>query len=304
MRDPYDILGVNRTASEADIKSAYRRLAKQYHPDLHPGDAEAESRFKDISAAFAILGDPEKRRRFDAGEIDASGAEHAYNPFHRGPFHRGQAGGAGAREGEWQTFHGGDAAFADVFEDLFGFGRGRRRQADKGADAAYSLTVDFLDAVNGGRQTVTLPDGNSLAIKIPAGTEDGDKLRLRGKGHAGPAGTPQGDAIVQIGIRPHPQFRRDGTTITSILPIGLDEAVLGAKVDVPTVSGPVKLNVPPGSSSGKVLRLKGKGAPDKRTGTRGDHLVELRIVLPGEIDPDLAAAIRSWSEKHHYDPRR
>ncbi|MEQ9813775.1 MAG: J domain-containing protein [Azospirillaceae bacterium] len=301
MRDPYDILGVKRTASDADIKSAYRRLAKQHHPDLHPGDADAESRFKDISAAFAILGDPEKRRRFDAGEIDASGAEHAYNPFHRGQ--GGGGGGSGFRQGEWQTFHGGDAAFADVFDDLFGRAHGRRRQPAKGADVTYSLTVDFLDAVNGGRQTVTLPDGNSLAIMIPAGTENGDKLRLRGKGHPGPAGAPPGDAIVQIGVRPHPQFRRDGSTITSTLPIGLDEAVLGAKVDVPTITGPVKLTVPPGSSSGKVLRLKGKGVPDKRSDTRGDHLVELQIVLPKEIDPDLEHAIRAWSAKHRDDPR-
>jgi DnaJ-class molecular chaperone len=306
MKRLYEVLGVSPSASDKDIKAAYRRLAKQHHPDLHPGDVAAESKFKDISAAFAILGDPDKRKRYDAGEIDESGQEMPEREFYRQ--HAGGPG--GGRYQTWQEFHG-DPDLSSVFEDLFGFGRGGggaggfaggRRQAMRGADVTYTLEIDFLTAARGGRQTVALPDGEKLAVTIPAGSEDGQRLRLKGKGMPGPGGAPAGDAFVDLHVRPHPHFRREGKDIHIDVPITLDEAVLGGKIEVPTIDGPVSMTVPKGAKSGQTLRLKGRGAGADQA--RGNQLVHLTIAMPPEVDEELEAFMRDWRQRHAYDPRR
>ena len=312
MADPYTVLGVPRDASQDDIRKAYRRLAKTHHPDLNPGNEEAETRFKEISAAYGILGDEEKRGRFDRGEIDESGTE---RPPER-PFYRHSAEGEpGFRYYSWSSQDGGED-MGDIFSDLFrnagrgegGFGGGttgggRRGFPIPGADLTYTLTVDFLDAVNGGKKTVTMPDGQQLAITIPAGLKDGQTLRLRGKGQPGLNGGPQGDAMVTINVRDHPMFERDGDTIRSSLDITLGEALSGAKVRAETVSGAVNVSVPQNANTGHTLRLRGKGVMNRSTGKRGDQLIELRIKLPPEPDEELRKLIADWEAKHPYNPR-
>lgn len=295
--DLYSILGVAKTASEDEIRKAYRKLAKDLHPDLNPGDSAAEERFKKVSAAYAILNDPEQRGRYDRGEIDASGAERPEQSFYKH-----YAEGAGAGRYHSQAGYEDFADLSDVFADLFA-----RRQAGGGAgmrgpDLHYHLEVAFLDAVNGAKRRITMPDGKVLDLSIPAGTADGGLLRLRGKGGAGLGGEPAGDAIVQVSVTPHPVFSREGDDILLELPITLDEAVLGGKVEVPTVSGKVKMTVPKGAASGQVLRLKGKGVKRQNDGS-GDQRVILKIAMPESIDPDLARFMESWRKDHGYDPR-
>lgn len=295
--DPYKILGVGRDASEKDIQKAYRALAKKHHPDLNPGDADAERRFKEISAAYDLLSDPEKRARYDRGEIDASGNE--TGPRYERRYYREYAGGRGnAYENT-----GGYADFVDlddILADLFarqGGGQGRARSANlRGADVRYHLEVDFLDAVNGGRKRLSLPDGSTIDVTIPAGTRDGQILRLSGKGMPGVGQGRPGDALVEISVRPHPFFVRDGDDIRVEIPITVREAVLGGKVKVPTPSGMVTVTVPKWSNSGKTLRLKGKGVK-RRDGTAGDQYVSLKVVLPQEPDPQLEAFMQGWTEK-------
>lgn len=314
-KDPYQVLGVAKSASQEEIRKAYRKLAKELHPDLNPGDKAAEDRFKEVSAAYGILGDEEQRGRFDRGEIDASGAERQEHPFYRE--YAGTADG-----GRYQSSAGfedmGD--FSDLFSDLFG-GRARGRGGFgpggpggpgggpgaggfkmRGADMRYHLEVSFLEAVNGAQKRITLPGGGTLDLSIPAGTEDGAVLRLKGKGAQGMNGGPAGDALVTIAVKAHPFFERDGNDLLIDLPITLDEAVLGAKVEVPTATGRVTLTVPKGASSGTVLRLKGKGAAPKGK-TPGDQLVTLQVKLPETIDPDLETFMQTWRETHAYDPR-
>ncbi len=301
--DPYAALGLGRDASEAQIKKAYRRIAKTDHPDLNP-DPAATERFKAASVAYDLLGDPEKRRRYDAGEIDAAGQERPQRQYYRDFSGRADNPYAGA-----QGFEGGD--FSDVFEDLFGARAGRRSGARgfraedfsmRGQDVRYTLSLDLVTAVNGGTTRITLPDGSTLDVKIPAGAYDGQVMRLKGKGGPGHGKGGPGDAYLTLNIEDHADFRREGDDIHVTLPISLPEAVLGGKVPVETVDGAVSLTVPPGTSSGKRLRLRGKGAP-KQGGGRGDMLVELRIVLPRKIDDQLAGAIRDWRAGHDYDPR-
>lgn len=295
--DPYTVLGVSRTASQDDIRKAYRKLAKQLHPDLHPGDTKAEERFKAVSAAYHLIGDAENRSRFDRGEIDADGVERA-----PGFAHREYAGaGRGPSAGSWSNRED-FASFSDIFSDLFG----RRGQGGgmrmEGADSHYRLEVDFIDAARGGRQRISLPGGQTLDVSIPAGITDGGTLRLKGKGAAGLGGGRRGDALVEISIRPHPVYRREGDHILLELPISLDEAVLGAKVTVPTIHGPVAVTVPKGSSSGDVLRLKGRGI--KRAGAdAGDQRVTLKVVLPKADDPELEAFLRDRRGGDGFDPR-
>lgn len=298
--DPYEVLGVPRTASEADIRKAYRKLAKQWHPDLNPGDATAEARFKAVGAAYEILGDPETRARFDRGEIDATGAERHDETYYR---HYADA----DRAGRYTSTAGFEdlGGMSDFFADLFGggeHGTGRARFRARGSDVAYRLEVDFLDAAKGARRRITLPDGKALDVTIPAGIRDGATLRLKGKGEPGLGGGPDGDALIEISVRPHPLFVREGDDIRIDLPIAIDEAVLGAKVVVPTIGGSVKVTVPPGSSSGDVLRLKGRGvAPKDRPA--GNQLVRLQVVLPETVDAELTDFMRTWRERHAYDPR-
>jgi DnaJ-class molecular chaperone len=301
-RDPYEILGVKRDASQKEIQSAFRKLAKKYHPDLNPGDKKAEERFKDISAANEILGDEEKRKRFDRGEIDMSGAETPKRNYYReyatadgaeGPYHSGAG---------FADFGDADDLFSSFFSGRAGrAGRGGFRA--RGADLHFRMDVDFLDAVNGTTTSVQLPGGPALEVKIPAGTSDGQTLRLRGKGESGLGGEAAGDALIEVHVKPHRFFARDGDDIRLDLPISLSEAVLGGRVRVPTPSGPVYMTLKPNSNSGMTLRLKGKGVP-KRGGGHGDLYVTLKLVLPDTPDPALTEFVRTWSQANAHDPRK
>jgi DnaJ-class molecular chaperone len=284
--DPYTVLGVKRDASQADIQKAYRRLAKKLHPDLNPGNKKAEEQFKNLSAAYDLLGDAAKRGRFDRGEIDVSGQEKPAQNFYR-DFAEG-GGHAYSSDAGFADFAGAD----DIISEILGR-RGRSNIRRRGSDVHYHLTLDFLDAINGGKQQLTLPDGSSLDVTIPPGTHDGQVLRLRGKGRPGLNGGPPGDALIEIEVRPHPVFRRKGDDIHVELPIPLADAVLGGKISVPTPSGPVTMKVPKWSNTGTVLRLKGKGVP-RANGTRGDEYVTLKMMLPDKPDAELERLIAQW----------
>jgi DnaJ-class molecular chaperone len=299
--DPYAILGLKRDASAEEIRSAYRKLAKKHHPDLNPGNKEAEARFKAVSAANELLSDPEKRARFDRGEIDASGQERP----ERAAYRRYADGAQGAKY--YQESGVAEDEFGDIFADLFrqqaGRGRGARSFRMRGADRAFSLTVDFLEAARGAKKRLDF-DGRTLDVTIPAGVADGQILRLKGKGEPGIGGGPPGDALIEVHVAPHPFFRRVGNDIHLELPITLAEAVLGGKIAVPTISGTVTMNVPKGSDTGTVLRLKGRGiAPAGRPA--GDEYVTLKIVLGEQkTDSELEAFLREWAPRHPFDPRR
>ncbi|PWJ14991.1 DnaJ C-terminal domain-containing protein [Jannaschia seohaensis] len=307
--DPYDILGVSKDASQDEIKKAYRRLAKSLHPDLHPDDPGKQAEFQAVSAAYDLLRDAEKRRRFDAGEIDASGQErpqpHYYH--HYASENEGRRYDGGPRyEGFSGGFGRGTEDMSDLYSELFGRrarGGGTTHQEfhRRGPDLRYHLSVDFLDAVRGAKRTVTMPDGRSIELTVPAGVSDGQVLRLRGKGGPGNGDGPPGDAFVTIAVKPHPVFSRDGDNIEMELPITVDEAVLGHKVDVPTVSGPVSMTIPEGASSGQRLRLKGKGV-QRRNGS-GDQMVRLKIVLPKKIDDEMRRLAERWRKASDFDPR-
>jgi DnaJ-class molecular chaperone len=316
MADLYSQLGVKRDASEADIKKAYRKLAKQLHPDRNKDNPKASERFSKVTQAYDILTDKDKRARYDRGEIGDDGVARA--PFGFGAGGAGQRPGAGPGgfgRGPAPDFGGGgeEIDLSDLFDGLFGsgaaqrrgggfsgFGRGRSAPPpEKGADVAYRLPVSFEDAATLKEQRVTLSGGKTVSIKLPAGVEEGARVRLAGQGHAGPGGN--GDALVTLSIKPHRFFVRDGDNIRLDLPISLDEAVLGAKVKVPTVDGPVMLNVPKGAASGKVLRLKGKGFTAKG-GQRGDQLVTLMVDVPAD-DEELARFVEGWSRRGKGNPR-
>jgi DnaJ-class molecular chaperone len=298
--DPYTTLGVPRTASEDDIRKAFHKLAKELHPDLHPGDKQAAERFKRVSAAYDVLGDPEKRRRYDRGEIDASGEPRRAYQAHGGPFTgRGQRPGTGAGAE--------DFGFSDIFADIFSGPRGPRGARGfglRGQDVRYTLEIDFLEAITGAKKRVTMPQGGMLDLVVPEGVSDGQILRLKGKGAPGMRGAEPGDALVEIKIRPHRDFKRSGDDILLEVPISLDEAVLGARIEVPTATGRVQLTIPKGTSSGRVFRLRGKGVRNMTTGTTGDQLVTVRIELPETIDDNLAYFMNEWRQKHKYDPRK
>ena len=283
--DPYEILGVKKDASREAIQKAYRRLAKKLHPDFNPTDKRAEEKFKEVSAAYALLSDPDKRGRFDRGEIDSSGSEQP-----RGRFYRDSSAASGTsantNESEFSDF--GD--LGDMFDELFlrrGPARGRATFRMRGEDVHYSMKVDFLDAVNGAKQQVTLPGGVTIDVTIPPGTRDGQILRLRGKGEPGVGGGPAGDALIDIELRPHPLFTRRGHDLHIELPVSLKKAVLGGEIEVPTPTGAVTMTVPKWSNTGTVLRLKKKGV-SRPNGTRGDQ-------KPEKPDRKLEKFVARWN---------
>ena len=326
MRDPYEILGLDRKASSSDVKTAFRRSAKKLHPDANKNDPKAASRFAELNAAYEILGDEAKRQAFDRGEIDSEG-----KPRFRG--FEGFGAGAGSRPGagfgpdaEFETFsfgpegftratrrgRGGSGAgfggFEDILREAFGGGGGRRgagRSAFEAedparADVAAAFTVSLPEAAQGTTQRLRLPSGKDVEVKIPAGITSGQQIRLRGQGMAGPGGT--GDVLITVSIAPHPIFTLDGSDVRVDLPLTLYDAVLGAKVRVPTLDKPVEITVPPGTSSGRTFRLKGKGFPAKVG--HGDLLATVRIVLPGKEDAELEELMRKWRSQKAYDPRK
>jgi DnaJ-class molecular chaperone len=294
---PYEVLCVKPDASADEIRKVYRKLAKEFHPDLNPGKPAAEARFKSISAAYDLLSDPEKRARYDRGEIDESGAErprYSYRSHAEGP-----GGGKYQPEGEMDL--------RDL-EDLFAaFGSARRGRGGeelrlRGGDRHYTLSVDFVEAATGAKKRLSLAPDEWLDVTIPAGLNDGQVLRLRGKGGPGLGGGPAGDALIEVQVMPHAWFRRDGDDIQLELPVSLAEAVLGARVTVPTVTGSVTMTIPKGSDTGARLRLRGKGI--QRKGREGDQYVSLKVVIGASGDEELAKFIEEWSRHHPFDPRQ
>ncbi|MEW5420565.1 DnaJ C-terminal domain-containing protein [Amorphus sp. 3PC139-8] len=306
--NPYSILGVKPDASQDEIRKAYRKLAKENHPDLNPGNAQAADRFKDIASAYDIVGDAEKRARFDRGEIDATGAERPEQQYYRDY--------AEAPGGHYYSTSAGYddlGDMSDFFSEVFGAraraagaggGAGERTMRMRGQDVRYHLEIDFLEAVTGSKKRVTMPDGKSLEIAIPEGLRDGQTIRLKGQGGPGYGGGPAGDAFVEVAVRPHPQFTRQGDDIVVDLPISIDEAVLGGKVEVPTTTGRVTMTVPKGASGGQTLRLRGKGVKKRQGSGHGDQLVRLQIRLPETVDSELADFMESWRKSHAYNPRK
>jgi len=305
MRDPYSVLGVSKDASQKDIKSAYRRLAKKLHPDTNQGNEKVAEKFKEVSAANNIIGDEKQRARFDRGEIGADGQDKA-------PFGFGGGGGGGRRQSAGQggsDFFGGGGE--DIFSEIFGnFRRGGsggargRPVPEKGRDKTFAIDVTFIEAVLGGTRRLTLgAGGRTLDVKIPAGITDGKQIRLKGQGDVGVAGGAKGDILINVRVKTHEIFVRDGDNISVELPISLPEAVLGAKVPVPTVDGTVNLKIPAGSNTGSTLRLRGKGIPKAGGDTRGDQFVKLKVVLPEKQDEKLQDWVSKWSEDYQYDAR-
>ncbi len=306
MADPYATLGVPRSAGEKDIKSAYRKLAKELHPDRNTANPKAAERFSEVTGAYDLLSDKDKRAKFDRGEIDADGNPSMGFGYGHTAGPGGFNGGAqrGFRTEDFEGFGGGGEGIdiGDIFEGLFGgrggggpsggFGGGRHRAASKGANVQYKLGVSLTDAATRATQRITLADGKTIDLKLPAGVEDGTQMRLAGKGEAGPGGT--GDAIVSITIQPHPWLRRDGDNLRLDLPVSLDEAVNGGKVRVPTADGAVMLTLAPGTSSGKTLRIPGKGM-SRKDGSRGDQLVTVEVQLPTG-DEDLVSRLEGWCD--------
>jgi DnaJ-class molecular chaperone len=309
MRNPYDILGVPKTASAADIKSAFRRLAKKYHPDQSK-EARAKERFAEIGTAYEIIGDEKKRAAFDRGEIDAEGKPRA--PQFDFGFGRQRGGDAGDfRSFGFDFGPGGFSAGTgsidqDILSEFFGGGRrGRTRsqQASKGEDISVSVAIPLTTVATGGALRVALPTGRTLDVTAPAGIEEGKSIRLRGQGHPGVRGGPAGDVIVTVRYAPHPTFKVEGRDLRLDLPVTLYEAVLGGKVRAPTLGGDVELSISPGASSGRVMRLRGKGLPATGDQPAGDLLATVRIVLPNGQDPELAELMRKWRDRKPYDPR-
>ena len=304
--DPYQELGVSRSAGADDIRKSFRKLAKQLHPDQNPGDKAAEERFKRVSAAFDILGDPEKKAKFDRGEIDADGHEamRGFDPRGAGGFGggRGSGGQGGAGGGFGAQFEGVD--LNDILGGMFDRGGGPRGGfgPQRGVDVRSRLEVDLEEAIRGGSKRVAFPDGRQIDVNIPKCAYDGQVLRLRAQGQPGRSGQP-GDALIELAVRSHPHYRREGADLHMDLPVTLYDAVLGAKVQAPTPDGEVSLSVPKGATSGAVLRLKGRGAVEAKTGRRGDLFAKLMVALP-EGDPDLTGLAEAMKRDRPYTPRR
>jgi len=336
MRDPYGVLGVPKDANPAAIKSAYRKLAKKLHPDANKQDKNAASKFAELNAAYEIVGDDDKRKAYDRGEIDAEGKPRfrgfegfgGGHPGGPGGHPGGHPGGFGGGDGQFETFtwgpdgnvhrsggggFGGDGGIDEILKGMFG-GAGRRRRggpqfepeefADQqpgGRDVTGNVTITLAEAAKGTSRRVSLPTGKEIDVKIPAGLADGQTIRLKGQGMPGPRGAA-GDALITVSIADHPLFERDGNDLRLELPITLYEAVLGAKVRAPTLDGAIEIAIPAGSSSGRTLRIKGKGMPGKDNA--GDLYITVRIVLPEGGDADLEALMKRWRDEKPYDPRR
>ncbi|WP_068878191.1 MULTISPECIES: DnaJ C-terminal domain-containing protein [unclassified Phenylobacterium] len=311
-RDPYQELGVSRTASADEIRKAFRKLAKENHPDTNPGNKAAEERFKKVSAAFDIVGDADKRKKFDAGLIDADGRETAQGFPGGGPWGGGPGpGGFGQRGGGFrtETFEGAD--LGDILGEMFGGGgRGGRAGgagggfggfSQRGADVRAKLEIDLVDAIRGGKQRIAFSDGRTIDVTIPKGAQAGQTLRLKGQGSPGRAGP--GDAFIEIAIKPHPLYRREDDALVMDLPVTFYDAVLGGKVEAPTPDGPVNVSVPKGANTGTRLRLKGRGLSDAR-GQRGDLFARLVVTLPEGADPALEAFAEEQKAKRPYSPKR
>jgi len=307
MRDPYDILGVSKSAGEAEIKKAFRALAKKHHPDKHQGDKDAQKKFQEISGAYDLLSDKEKRAQYDAGAIGPDGNPRGFDPraggFRQGnPFGGGGGNpfGAGGFKFSFDD-HGGDAGgFQDIFAEMMGGARrtGRQARSQKGEDFAAAVTVSFEEAANGGTRRVVLQNGEQIDVKIPVGVKDGQTIRVKGRGGAGRGGGANGDILLTVAVAAHPFMTRDGNDIRMDLPVTLQEAVLGAKVPVPTLTGAVSLSVPPNANTGTVLRLKGKGIGGSHP---GDLYVRLVVTLPDQPDESLKRFLEGWQVR--YDPR-
>lgn len=339
MRDPYDVLGVAPNASQADIKAAFRKLAKKYHPDVNAGDPDVERKFKEANTAYNLLSDPDKRAKFDRGDLDAEGNERRFS----GGGYRGTRAGTRTSSGRPRGpfgFGGSSGTAEDFFSEFFraagmkpedvkaqaragqagagqtgagqtkadaGQGTGaktRTRDTERGAEVRYKLDIEFLEAAAGAKKRATFPDGKSLDITIPAGTESGQTLRLKGQGRPGTQGSPPGDAYVEVTVKPHHYFERRDINIYLDLPVALQEAALGASVSVPTIDGKVQLRIPAGSNGDTTLRLKGKGVLDRKSGIRGDQYVRLRIMLPDPADRELTDFLERWKPKNSFNPRK
>ena len=310
-RDPYQELGVSRSASTDEIRKAFRKLAKQFHPDTNPGNKAAEDRFKQVSAAFDILGDAAKKKKFDAGEIDADGRE-TMRGFGGGA--GGSPFGGGFQRGGFQSRGGADGPeidLGDLFGDIlgrgarggggFGGGQGGGGFSPRGADVKARLDIDLEEAIRGGKKRVAFSDGRTIDVTIPVGAQEGQTLRLKGQGSPGRGG--QGDAMIELTIKPHAIYRREGETLVMDLPISIPDAVLGGKVQAPTPDGPVMVTVPKGANLGQSLRLKGRGLSDSR-GKRGDLIARLAPMLPDTIDPELEAFAETWRKERPYKPKK
>lgn len=295
-KDPYELLGVSRTASAQDIQKAYRKLAKKLHPDLNPGNRVAEEKFKEVASAYDLVGDVEKRKKFDNGEIDAAGAERPRQNYYRD-----------FASSEQAHPYADNSGFSDFMESEDALGELLRRAARehanrRGQDREFRLAIEFIESIAGANKRLSLPDGSTLDVTIPPGLVDGQVLRLRGKGAPGSGTGGSGDALIRVEIKPDRLFQRHGDDIHLELPITLAEAVLGARIQVPTPTGEVTMAVPKGSNTGTKLRLRGKGAP-KHGGGHGDQLVTLRVVLPKAPDPALEAFVSTWESGKTYSPR-
>jgi DnaJ-class molecular chaperone len=298
VRDPYDVLGLAKGADLKQVKKVYRKLARDLHPDLHPGDTKAEDRFKEVASAYDFLTDADRKARYDRGEIDASGAPRAERRFYRTYAESGP----GARYNDPRDFVS-ELGGMDIFSDLFGGRATRGRRSQRGQDVAVTLSIDFVDAVMGASREITLPQGRRLKVTIPAGSADGQVLRLKGQGQTGGGGGAAGDLLITLEVLPHAAFTRTGDDIHSEVPVTLAEAVLGGRIEVSTVDGSVTLTVPKGSNTDTRLRLRGKGVP-LAGGGRGDHYVTLKVVLPQSPDPELERLVEAWSARHPYRVRR
>ncbi len=303
--DPYQELGVSRGASADEIRKAFRKLAKQHHPDTNPNNKAAEERFKRVSAAFDILGDKEKRQKFDAGEIDADGRETMRGFGGGGPWDGAARGYGRGRQTTAESFEGAD--FSDILSEMLGRGGrggpggGFGGFSQRGADVRARLEIDLEESIQGGKKRIAFSDGRTIDVTIPKNSQDGQTLRLKGQGSPGRSGA--GDAFIELSVRPHPVFRREGEALVMDLPVAFYDAVLGGRVEAPTPEGPVTLTVPKGSNSGARLRLKGRGLPDAR-GQRGDLFARLAVTLPEEPDPELTAFAETWRKQKPYKPKR
>jgi DnaJ-class molecular chaperone len=306
-KDPYTILGVSRTASQDEIKNAYRKLAKKHHPDLNPGNKSAEALFKEINSAYEKVGTAEERAKFDrGGDEETMRAEEASRARAQSSYYQSQQQGGGGRYSSQFDF--GDQSYGtnDFFENLF---RGRQGGASArpgpvgGSDALYRMDVSFRDSILGADREITLPDaGKKLQIKVPPGVSSGSRLRFKNQGNAGMGGGPAGDAYVEISVQPQEGFKREGKDVIAELPVSFIEALLGAEIETPTLDGLVMLKIPPGVSTGTRLRVRGKGV--RTPADPGDQIVVLKVVTPKKVDPELQAAIRSWNGKFSYNPRQ